>query len=127
MNSHVLSDLTRWGGRITGLLFFLFIAVLVVGHAFSPEGLPNPWQVGLAVQLNLLALFLMVVGGLVGWKSPAAAIITIVIGYVLFRFVEQRLPWPPSTFEIPLVIACLYAFAWWTAKRSAATRPHASS
>jgi hypothetical protein len=127
MNTHLLRDIARWGGRITGLLFFLFIAILVVGHAFSPEGLPNPLRAGTAVQLEFSALFLMVVGGLVGWKSPPAATITIVLGYVLFRLVEGGLPWPPSAFEIPLVIACLYAIAWWTPKRSASPRPHATS
>lgn len=119
MDLSVVSNVAHWAGRIAGLLFFILIAVFVVGHAVSPDGLPNLWRAPLDVQLDFLALLLMVIGGLVGWKSPFAATVIILIGYALWQFVERRLPWPPSAFEIPLVIVLLYAVAWWSTKHAA--------
>jgi hypothetical protein len=113
----------RWTARTLGLLYFAFISSFVVAHAFGAGGLPNLWQGPLAVQLDLLALFLMTVGAVVGWKWEGVAAVMIVLGFALWLIVEGHLPWPPGLHP---VIALLYAYVWWAAQRHFTPPAHAT-
>ena len=113
MPSVTLENVCLWGGRILGTMFFLFVSFFVIAHAFSEEGLPRLWNETSRVRLDTMALFLMTVGGVVGWKYTGVASAMIFCGYALWQLVERRLPWPPGVVEIPFVVGSLYAAAWW--------------
>jgi hypothetical protein len=98
----------RWIARTLGLLYFAFITWFVAAHAVN-DGLPKFWQSPAAVQLDFVALFLMVVGGIVGWKWEGVATIMILFGTGIWLLVEQHLPWPPG---LSVLIGVLYAFSW---------------
>jgi hypothetical protein len=104
----------RWTARILGLLYFAFISWFVVAHAFGAGGLPNVWQAPAAVQLDFLALFLMTIGAVVGWRWESVAAVMVLFGTGIWLLVEQHLPWPPG---LTLLIGVLYAFTWWRTKR----------
>jgi hypothetical protein len=99
----------RWIARTLGLLYFVFISWFVMAHALD-DGLPNFWQAPRDVQLDFLALFLMTVGGVVGWKWEGVAAVMILLGTAIWLIVEQHLPWPPG---LSLLIGALYAITWW--------------
>jgi hypothetical protein len=115
-------SVTAWTARVLGLAFFVFMILFVVAHAFSPDGLPPVWRMSPDVQLDSLALFMMVVGGVMGWRSVGAASIFTLAGYMFWQAVERHLPWPPGVVEIPLLIGLLYAFAWSCEKRLTALK-----
>jgi hypothetical protein len=98
----------RWIARTLAVLYFAFIAWFVVAHALGAGGLPNFWQAPGAVQLDFVALFLMTVGGIVGWKWEGAAAVMVLLGTGIWLLVEQHLPWPPG---LSLLIGVLYAFS----------------
>jgi hypothetical protein len=104
----------RWIARTLGLLYFAFIAWFVVAHAVGPDGLPNFWQAPRDVQLGFLVLFLMTVGGIVGWKWEGVAAIMILVGTGIWLLIEQHLPWPPG---LSLLIGVLFAFSWTYSRR----------
>ncbi len=119
MDLHAFGSIARWTARILGLAYFVFIAWFVVAHAVSPEGLPSLWKMSPAEQLDTLALFLVVVGGVVGWLSSGLATIMVLFGSVLWFAVERNLLWPPG---LSLLFGLLYAFAWWSEKQPFAPR-----
>jgi hypothetical protein len=113
----------RWIARTLGLLYFAFISWFVVAHALSAGGLPNFWQAPGAVQLDFVALFLMTVGGIVGWKWEGVATIMLFLGTGIWLLVEQNLPWPPG---LSLLIGVLYAFSGWCTKQPYISHRHAT-
>jgi hypothetical protein len=121
MYLEICGNVARWMARTLSLLYFAFIAIFVLAHAVSPEGLPSIWKMSPAEQLDTVALLLVVVGGVVGWKwEPAAAVITL-SGTALWLFVERNLLWPPG---LSILIGVLYAFAWWSTKQPFVTQEH---
>ena len=122
MDLHSCANVARWMARTLGLLYFTFIGWFIIAHAFSPEGLPPPWSMSLAEQLDAVALFLVVIGGVVGWKWEGAAAIIVLFGTALWLLLEGRLIWPPG---LSLLIGILYAFAWWSTKRPFEPQRHA--
>jgi hypothetical protein len=107
----------RWTARMLGLLYFAFISWFVVAHALGVGGLPNLWQAPPAVQLDFLALFLMTIGAVVGWRWEGVAAVMILSGSAFWLLVERSLPWPPG---LSVLIGLLYALTWWN------TRPHST-
>jgi hypothetical protein len=112
----------RWIARTVGLLYFLFISWFIVTHLMA-DGLPNVWRAPRAVQLDFLALFLMTVGGIVGWKWEGLAAVMILFGVGIWLIAEQRLPWPP---DLSLSIGVLYGSSWWCTKRPFTSHGHAT-
>jgi hypothetical protein len=110
------SFMASWSARVLGLMFFAVVLLFFLAHAIAGD-LPRIWQEPIGVQVDLLALFLMAIGGVVGWKWPSVASVMVLVGYALWQFVQRRLPWPSSWVEIPLLIGLLYAFASWRTKR----------
>jgi hypothetical protein len=105
--------MVRWIARTLGLLYFAFVSWFVVAHAVEGK-LPNLWQESLAVQFECLALFLVAVGGLVGWKWEGVAALMILGGSALWLIVERNLPWPPG---LSLLIGLLYVLTWWNTRQ----------
>jgi hypothetical protein len=103
----------RWTARTLGLLYFVFIGWFVVAHALD-AGLPNLRQAPLAVRLDFLALFLITIGAVVGWRWEGVAAVMVLAGSVLWLIVERNLPWPPG---LSLLIGLLYSFTWWNTRR----------
>lgn len=118
MQCQTCVGMVRWTARIVGLAFFALISYFVVAHAVSPEGLPNFWKEPLSVRLDLVALCLMTVGGVVGWKWEGLAAVMNVGGYALWQAVERHLPWPPGLIEIALAVGLLYAACWWSSRHA---------
>jgi hypothetical protein len=104
----------RWTARTLGLLYFVFISWFVVAHALGAGGLPNLWQAPPAVQLDFLALILITIGAVVGWRWEGMAAVMVLVGSALWLIVEQNLPWPPG---LSLLIGLLYALTWWNTRR----------
>lgn len=110
MDLNTCGNVARWTARALGLLYFAFMSWFIGAHALSPEGLPPLWTASLAHQLCTLALFLVVVGGVVGWKWELAAAVMIVSGNALWLLLNHQLLWP---FGLTLVAGLLYGFSWW--------------
>jgi hypothetical protein len=113
MYLEIYGNVARWMARTLGVLYFAFIAIFVFADAVSPDGLPSIWEMSPAEQLDTLALFLVVIGGVVGWKCEPAAAVMILFGTALWFLVERNLLWPPG---LSLLIGVLYAFIYWSEK-----------
>jgi hypothetical protein len=92
-----------------------------LAHALSAEGLPNLLKASLNVQLGFVALLLMIVGAVVGWKWENLAAVMILLGCVIWTIMERQLPWPPGLMP---VVGFLYAVAWWGSKRATCCDEH---
>lgn len=114
MDLSFCGNVARWTARTLGALYFVFMSWFVVAHALGAGGLPNLWQAPPAVQLDFLALFLMTIGAVVGWRWEGVAAVMVLLGSGMWLLVEQQLPWPPG---LSLLIGVLYAFTWWCTKR----------
>jgi hypothetical protein len=87
----------RWLARITGLILVGLVLLFVVG-----EGPPNPvWQ-PFSVQLEFLAMFLMLAGFLLGWRWEAAGGILAVVGFAIFFATEMVVNGRPPGRAMPL-------------------------
>jgi hypothetical protein len=115
-------NVARWMARTLGLLYLAVIAIFALAHAMSPDGLPSIWKMSPAEQLDTLALFLVVVGGVVGWKWEPAAAVMVLFGTGLWLLVERNLLWPPG---LSLLVGVLYAFTWWSTRQPVAEKKHA--
>lgn len=58
----------RWTARILAGLLAMLILTLAIGHALSSEGLPNPFEHPLPVQLEFAGMLVILTGMIVGWK-----------------------------------------------------------
>jgi hypothetical protein len=87
----------RWLARITGLILAGLVLLFVVG-----EGPPNPVRQPFSVQLEFLAMFLMLVGFLLGWRWEAAGGILAVVGFTIFFATEIVVNGRPPGRAIPL-------------------------
>jgi hypothetical protein len=119
MDLHTCGNVARWIARLLGLLYCAFIAFFVVAHALSPEGLPPVWRFSLPEKLDALALFLMAIGSVAGWKWEGVSAVLVLAGTALWVLLERDLPWPPGG---TLLIGALYAFASWSTKQSSRRR-----
>jgi len=101
-----LVSAARWTARIFGTLLFAFYGFFILN-----EGLPPIASQPEGVQLNFVALALMLLGFGVGWKRDGAAALLIVGGWTLWHISEGRMRW--NVFQTPLPVAALYGFCWW--------------
>jgi hypothetical protein len=98
----------------------------VVAHALSGE-LPKLGKASIGVQLDSLALFLMTIAGVVGWKWEGMGGLFALSGYAIWQAVERRVPWPPGIIEIALLFGLLYVAAWLCRRTPALTRQGAAA
>jgi hypothetical protein len=124
VNRFICGSVAGWSARILSLLFAAVVMLFVFAQAVSGE-LPRVWQEPPVVQLEFVALLLMTVGGVAGWKWPSAASVIMLFGYVVWWIIERRLPWPPGLIEIALLTGLLYAIDSWSGSRSIAQQRRA--
>jgi hypothetical protein len=100
---------TRWTARVLGTLLLAFYGFFVLA-----EGLPPIASQPEGVQLNFVALGLMLGGFVVGWKREGTAALLIASGWTLWHISEGRMDW--NVFQTPLPVAALYAVCWWATR-----------
>ena len=69
----------RWTARLLGALLVIMIIVIAIG-----EGMPNPFTQPFDVQIGFLALALIVLGILAGWRWELFGGILATAGWCLF-------------------------------------------
>ena len=69
----------RWIARILGTLLVLIIVLIAIG-----EGMPNPFTQPVRVQVGFLALALVMIGILGGWRWELAGGTLSLVGWSLF-------------------------------------------
>jgi tRNA A-37 threonylcarbamoyl transferase component Bud32 len=99
----------RWTARVFGTLLLLFYGIFVLA-----EGLPPIATQPEGVQLNFVALGLMLAGFAVGWKREGTAALLIASGWTLWQISENSIRW--NLFQTPLPVAILYGFCWWATR-----------
>jgi RNA polymerase sigma-70 factor (ECF subfamily) len=99
----------RWTARVFGTLLLAFYAFFILA-----EGLPPIAAQPEGVQLNFVALGLMLAGFVAGWKREGTAALLIACGWTLWQISEGRIKW--NLFQTPLPVAMLYGFCWWATR-----------
>jgi tRNA A-37 threonylcarbamoyl transferase component Bud32 len=105
----------RWAARILGTLLLAFFGLFVMA-----EGLPPLTTQPEGVQLSFAALSLMMLGLVVGWKREGTAALLVSSGWTLWQISENRISW--TLFQVPLLVALLYAGSWWALNARQSTR-----
>ena len=77
--ARLLTAVCRWTARLIGTLMVLLIIVIAIG-----EGMPNPFTQPPAVQIGFLALAMILIGILAGWRWELAGGILSLAGWCLF-------------------------------------------
>ncbi len=101
--------IARWTARIFGTLLLVFYVLFILA-----EGLPPIASQPEGVQLNFLALGLMLAGFVAGWKREGTAALLIACGWTLWQISESRVKW--NLFQTPLPVAMLYGICWWATR-----------
>jgi hypothetical protein len=89
----------RWSARITGLLLVTMVLIFVVG-----EGPPNPFRQPPAVQVEFVAVLLMIAGFLAGWRWEGLGGLLAVIAFVGFAATELVVNGKPPGGAIPMFV-----------------------
>jgi peptidoglycan/LPS O-acetylase OafA/YrhL len=90
--------LARWAARVTGLLLFGLVVAFTAGHGGPPNffGQPRP------VQLEFIALGLMLLGFVVGWVREGLGGLLVLLGLAAFNAVELVVNGRPALGAFPL-------------------------
>ena len=99
----------RWTARVSGTLLLGFYAIFILA-----EGLPPIAAQPEGVQLNFVALGLMLAGFAVGWKREGTAALLVASGWTLWHISEGRISW--NFLQTPVPVAALYGFCWWATR-----------
>ena len=108
----VLLAAIRWTARIVGIFVAGTVVALVIGHAFSEEGLPNPFTQPLPVTLEFAGLFAAVLGVILGWKWELLGGLLIIGGMVVFHVIEGKV-WLGWVFELFALTGVLFVVHWY--------------
>jgi hypothetical protein len=79
MKNKLLAAMFRWTGRILGVLLVVSVVIIAIG-----EGMPNPFTQPLEVLIGFLALALIIVGTLAGWRWEFFGGVLSLAGWCLF-------------------------------------------
>lgn len=79
MKHRILGAACRWTARILGTLLVVCIIAIAIG-----EGMPNPFTKPFAVQIGFLALALILMGIMAGWRWELSGGILATTGWCLF-------------------------------------------
>jgi hypothetical protein len=93
-----LRRLARGAARITSLLLFGMVVVIVIGHG----GPPNIFSQPPSVQLEFVALGLMLLGFVVGWMREGLGGLLVLLGLAAFNAVELVVNGRPALGAFPL-------------------------
>ena len=77
--TRLLAAACRWTARIVGTLLVLMCVIIAIG-----EGMPNPLTQPMSVQVGFLALALVMIGILGGWRWELAGGTLSLVGWSLF-------------------------------------------
>jgi hypothetical protein len=103
-------ETVRWTARLLGLSLLLFV-VVVFGLFLFGAGLPPLALQSGGALFNYLAIALMLLGFILGWKFEGTAAVLIAAAWVLWHSSNGSLAW--SMFHLGLLVAGLYASCWW--------------
>ena len=103
-------EAARWSARLLGLSLLLFIGV-IFGLILFGVGLPPLALQSEGTLLNHLAIALIALGFVLGWKLEGTAAVLIAAGWALWHSSNGSLAW--SMFHLALLVAALYALCWW--------------
>ena len=103
----------RWSTRLLGMSLLLFFAVIFGLYVLGVGLPPLAFQSG-GLRLNYLAIILMLLGFILGWKFEGTAAVLIAAGWALWHSSNGSLAW--SMFHLALLVAVLYAFCWWATR-----------
>jgi tRNA A-37 threonylcarbamoyl transferase component Bud32 len=98
--------LPRWTARILGVLWILMYLVFVVGEGSPPLGKQPP-----VVQIEFVAVGVMLAGMLAGWWREGLGALLGLAGWMLFHAAETQVR-PFSLFHVPAVAAVLFGVVW---------------
>jgi hypothetical protein len=98
VSSAPLSRLVHWSARVTSLLLFGLVIVIVIGHG----GPPNVFAQPTSVQLEFAAMGVMLLGLLIGWVREALGGLLLVLGLAAFNIVELAVNGRPALGALPL-------------------------
>lgn len=101
----------RWVARILGGLLATLVLFIVICHAFSEEGLPNPFKQPGGVQLEFAAMLAIWTGMIVGWKWEGIGGILAISGVIIFHIVEGTL-WLNWLFGLLGLCGVLFLLCW---------------
>jgi hypothetical protein len=79
MKSKLLTAVCRWMARIIGSLLVVLVVIIAIG-----EGMPNPFTQPALVQVGFLALAMIMIGILGGWRWELAGGVISLAGWCLF-------------------------------------------
>jgi len=101
MNTSKLSpNLCRWTARIIGVLMVVSTLIIAIG-----EGMPNPVTQPVIVQVGFIALALLIIGILAGWRWELSGGIVSLLGWCLFLLpVIKHSPRGMNPFVIVLAV-----------------------
>jgi hypothetical protein len=90
--------LVRWAARVTSLLLFGLVVVIVIGQG----GPPNIFSQPTPVQLEFIAMGLMLLGFAVGWVREGLGGLLVLLGLAAFNAVELAVNSRPALGAFPL-------------------------
>jgi hypothetical protein len=96
--SSPLPRLVCWSARVTSLLLFGLVIVIVIGQG----GPPNIFRQPTPVQVEFVALALMLVGLVIGWVREGLGGLLVLIGLAAFNTVELAVNGRPALGAFPL-------------------------
>ena len=102
MNSGIISSplarIVSWSARVTSLILFVLVVVIVIGEG----GLPNIFRQPRPVQVEFLAMALMLVGLVIGWVREGLGGLLVLLGLAAFNIVELAVNGRPALGAFPL-------------------------
>ena len=79
MKNKFLAVACRWTARVAGTLMVISAVVIAIG-----EGMPNPFTQPPVIQIGFLALAMILIGILAGWRWKLAGGVLSLAGWCLF-------------------------------------------
>lgn len=79
MKHNLMATVCRWTARIFGGVLVALVIVIAIG-----EGMPNPFTQPFNVQIGFLALAILLMGILAGWRWELAGGLLATAGWCLF-------------------------------------------
>ena len=112
-----IAAVVHWAARLFGSLLLVMFGLFIVAEGF-PAAATQPG----AVQVELLATMLWLLGFIVGWWRPDWAALLILAGSTVFHAVEGELVLGGALW-LPEVSGVLYVLSWLLGRRARASVP----
>lgn len=106
----------RWTARTLAGHMVMLILALAIGHALSSEGLSNPFEHPLPVQLEFAGMLVILAGMIVGWKWQKIGGLLIIGGMLIFHITAGKF-WLNWVFGLFDLAGILFLLSWWMDKK----------